>query len=83
AEGDKNAARAQVAQLKDADTESINMQRRVALARAGFDDTAGAQQIFVRIVPQAKSQPPSMESALVLRDAARFQTQSDQPQQAL
>ncbi len=83
AEGDKNAARAQVAQLKDADTESINMQRRVALARAGFDDTAGAQQIFDRIVPQAKSQPPSMESALVLRDAARFQTQSEQPQQAL
>ncbi|ELY3085434.1 TPA: cellulose synthase complex outer membrane protein BcsC [Klebsiella aerogenes] len=83
AEGDKNAARAQVAQLKDADTESINMQRRVALARAGFDDTAGAQQIFDRIVPQAKSQPPSMESALVLRDAARFQTQTDQPQQAL
>ena len=59
------------------------MQRRVALARAGFDDTAGAQQIFDRIVPQAKSQPPSMESALVLRDAARFQTQSEQPQQAL
>ncbi|HDH0723995.1 TPA: cellulose biosynthesis protein BcsC, partial [Klebsiella aerogenes] len=81
AEGDKNAAHAQVAQLKDA--ESINMQRRVALARAGFDDTAGAQQIFDRIVPQAKSQPPSMESALVLRDAARFQTQSEQPQQAL
>jgi hypothetical protein len=34
-------------------------------------------------MPQAKAQPPSMESALVLRDAARFQAQSGQPQQAL
>ncbi|WEF28352.1 cellulose synthase complex outer membrane protein BcsC [Klebsiella aerogenes] len=83
AEGDKNAARAQVAQLKGAEAESINMQRRVALTQSGLGDNAGAQKIFDRIVPQAKSQPPSMESALVLRDAARFQTQSDQPQQAL
>ncbi len=83
AEGDKNAARAQVAQLKGAETESINMQRRMALAQSGLGDNVGAQKIFDRIVTQAKSQPPSMESALVLRDAARFQTQSDRPQQAL
>lgn len=83
AEGDKPAARAQVMQLKGAETESMNMQRRVALARAGLGDTADAQQIFNQIVPQAKAQPPSMESALVLRDAARFATQSGAPQQAL
>lgn len=83
AEGDKNAARAQVSQLKGGETDSINMQRRVALANAGFGDTAQAQQIFNRIIPQAKAQPPSMESALVLRDAARFQTQNGQPQMAL
>ena len=83
AEGDKQAARAQVMQLKGAETESMNMQRRVALARAGLGDTADAQQIFNQIVPQAKAQPPSMESALVLRDAARFATQSGAPQQAL
>lgn len=83
AEGDKNAARAQVAQLKGAETESINMQRRMALVQSGLGDNAGAQKIFDRIAPQAKGQPPSMESALVLRDAARFQTQSDRPQQAL
>ncbi len=59
------------------------MQRRVALANAGFGDTTQAQQIFNRIIPQAKAQPPSMESALVLRDAARFQTQNGQPQMAL
>ncbi len=70
-------------QLKGAETESMNMQRRVALARAGLGDTADAQQIFNQIVPQAKAQPPSMESALVLRDAARFATQSGAPQQAL
>lgn len=83
AEGDKNAARAQVAQLKGEDAESINMQRRVALAEAGLGNAAQAQQIFSRITTQAKAQPPSMESALVLRDAARFQAQNGQPQQAL
>jgi tetratricopeptide (TPR) repeat protein len=83
AEGDKPAARAQVMQLKGAETESMNMQRRVALARAGLGDTADAQRIFNQIVPQAKAQPPSMESALVLRDAARFATQNGAPQQAL
>ncbi|MCF6687296.1 cellulose synthase complex outer membrane protein BcsC [Raoultella terrigena] len=83
AEGDKNAARAQVAQLKGEDAESINMQRRVALAEAGLGNAAQAQQIFSRITTQAKAQPPSMESALVLRDAARFQAQNGQPQRAL
>ncbi|TCW14346.1 tetratricopeptide repeat protein [Raoultella sp. BIGb0138] len=83
AAGDDSAARAQVAQLKGGENDSINMQRRVALAKAGFGDTAGAQQIFNRIIPQAKAQPPSMDSALVLRDAARFQARSGQPQRAL
>lgn len=83
AEGDKNAARAQVAQLKGEDVASINMQRRVALAEAGLGNAAQARQIFSRITTQAKAQPPSMESALVLRDAARFQAQNGQPQQAL
>lgn len=83
ADGDKNAARAQVAQLKGEDVGSINMQRRIALTQAGLGDSVQAQQTFARIVPQAKAQPPSMESALVLRDAARFQAQNGEPQQAL
>ena len=83
ADGDKNAARAQVAQLKGDDIDSINMQRRIAQAQAGLGDRAQAQQTFARIVPQAKVRPPSMESALVLRDAARFQAQNGEPQQAL
>lgn len=82
ADGDDRPPGRRSAQLK-AQTESMNMQRRVALARAGLGDTADAQRIFNQIVPQAKAQPPSMESALVLRDAARFATQSGAPQQAL
>ncbi len=62
---------------------SINMQRRLAMAQAGLGDPAAAEKTFNAILPQAKSQPPSMESALVMRDAARFQAQNGQPQQAL
>ena len=59
------------------------MQRRIAMAQAGLGDSAAAEKTFNSIIPQAKSQPASMENALVLRDAARFQTQNGQPQQAL
>lgn len=86
AEGNKEAARAGLAKLPAAangEPLSINMQRRMAMAQAGLGDTAAAEQTFGKLIPQAKSQPPSMESALVLRDAARFQTQNGQPQQAL
>ncbi|MGP3590677.1 cellulose synthase complex outer membrane protein BcsC [Vagococcus sp. WN89Y] len=85
ADGNAMAARAQLAKLPPAQTEpaSINTQRRVALVQASLGDTASAQRIFSTIVPQAKSQPPSMESALVLRDAARFQVWAGEPQQAL
>lgn len=75
ADGDKTPP-APVAQLKGDDIDSINMQRRIARAQAGLGDRAQAQQTFARIVPQAKARPPSMESALVLRDAARFRAQN-------
>lgn len=86
ARGNAMAARAQLAKLPAptaAEPQSINTQRRVALVQASLGDTASARRTFSAIVPQAKSQPPSMESALVLRDAARFQTQLGEPQQAL
>ncbi|WP_230353384.1 cellulose synthase complex outer membrane protein BcsC [Lelliottia sp. WAP21] len=86
AQGDKDAARAQLAKLpasQSGEPPSVNLQRRVALAQASLGDTAAAQQTFSKLVPQAKAQPPSMDSALVLRDAARFQAASGQPQQAL
>ncbi len=80
------AARAQLAKLPAptaAQPQSINTQRRLALVQAALGDTDSARQTFSRITPQAKAQPPSMESALVLRDAARFQAQQGEPQQAL
>lgn len=86
AQGNKDEARAQLAKLpasQNGEPPSVNLQRRVALAQASLGDTAAAQQTFNTLVPQAKAQPPSMDSALVLRDAARFQAASGQPQQAL
>lgn len=85
-QGDKGAARAELAKLPAAEageTPSINMQRRIALAQMQLGDTASAQQTFNKIVPQAKSQPPSMENAMVLRDAAAIQAQAGEPEQAL
>lgn len=86
AAGDKSAAQATLATLPatpQGESPSINMQRRIALAQAGLGNTDTAQQTFSRLIPQAKSQPPSMESALVLRDAARFQAANGQPKAAL
>ncbi len=74
-EGNKDAARAALAKLpaaQNGEPLSINMQRRLAMAQAGLGDPAAAEKTFNAILPQAKSQPPSMESALVMRDAARF-----------
>lgn len=86
AEGDRQAARAELAKLpaiENGQPRSLNVQRRVAMAQAGLGNTAAADQTFSKLIPQATSQPPSMENALVLRDAARFQAQNGQPQQAL
>lgn len=83
AQGDNAAARARLAALPTTNGSSMNMQRRVALAQMQLGDTVAARQTFDSLIPQAKSQPPSMESAMVLRDAARFQAQSGEPQQAL
>ncbi len=86
AQGNRDAARAELAKLpaaQNGEPLSLNMQRRIAMAQAGLGDPAAAEKTFNAIVPQAKSQPPSMESALVMRDAARFRAQNGQPQQAL
>ncbi|GHL15721.1 hypothetical protein ECZU23_41640 [Escherichia coli] len=56
---------------------------RAALAQAQLGDTAAAQQTFNKLIPQAKSQPPSMESAMVLRDGAKFEALAGDPTQAL
>lgn len=86
AQDNKDAARTALAKLpaaQNGEPLSINMQRRLAMAQAGLGDHAAAEKTFNAILPQAKSQPPSLASALVMRDAARFQAQNGQPQQAL
>ncbi|ODL05117.1 cellulose biosynthesis protein BcsC [Salmonella enterica subsp. enterica serovar Kentucky] len=83
AQGDNAAARAQLAALPASQITSLNMQRRVALAQLQLGDITAAARTFNRITPQAKAQPPSMESAMVLRDAAAFQAQTGEPQRAL
>ncbi|MGK9175828.1 cellulose biosynthesis protein BcsC [Yokenella regensburgei] len=84
ARGNRMAARQMLAKLPAPTAmPSLNAARRVALVQAQLGDTREAEQTFNHIVPQAKAQPPSMESALVLRDAARFQTSMGQPEQAL
>ncbi|MBV7407093.1 cellulose synthase complex outer membrane protein BcsC [Enterobacter sp. ENT03] len=78
-------ARAQLAKITPdaAQPLSMNTERRRALVQAQLGDTVQAQQTFARLVPQAKSQPPSQDSALVLRDAARLSQAAGEPQQAL
>ncbi|MGU3415024.1 cellulose synthase complex outer membrane protein BcsC [Enterobacteriaceae bacterium C34A] len=86
ADGNQAAAREQLAQIKApaaGELPSLNTQRRIALVDASIGDNAKAQQVFNSIVPQAKAQPASMESALVLRDNSRFQVENGEPQQAL
>lgn len=83
AQGNSVAARQQLTALPKSSERSLNMQRRVALVSAEVGDNAAAQHIFSEITPKAKSQPPSMESALVLRDNARWQVSNGAPQQAL
>ncbi|ELY4673849.1 cellulose biosynthesis protein BcsC [Cronobacter turicensis] len=87
ADGDNAAAREQLAALQTpgagGEPRSPGTQRRIANAQAALGDTARAQQAFAVLAATARTQPPSQETALVLRDAARFQRQNGQPQQAL
>ncbi|NCH60582.1 cellulose synthase complex outer membrane protein BcsC [Cronobacter dublinensis] len=87
ADGDNAAAREQLAALTtpaaNGEPRSPGTQRRLANAQAALGDTARAQQAFAVLAATARTQPPSQETALVLRDAARFQRQNGEPQQAL
>jgi tetratricopeptide (TPR) repeat protein len=86
AQGDSLQARSALsrfAQLKPDEPPSINVERRVANVYAALGDVSRARQIYNRLIPQARRLPPSMNSALFMRDAARFQAQNGQPEQAL
>ncbi|MDF2779178.1 MAG: cellulose biosynthesis protein BcsC [Enterobacteriaceae bacterium] len=86
AEGNPLAARQQLAAMNEmpqTEPPSINMQRRMALVRSQLGDKVLAQRTYDTLVPEAKALPPSQDSALVLRDYARFQQANGQPQLAL
>lgn len=85
ATGDKAAARRQLTALMAPSSVplSLNTRRRIATALAAVGEKNQAQALWQQIIPEAKSQPPSMESALVLRDAARAQAASGDPVAAL
>lgn len=80
-EGEAADAAASLARMNTADA-SLNMQRRMARVKSQIGDDAGAEQIYSRILPQAKAAPPSMESAMVLRDGARWRAQQGNPAQS-
>ena len=83
AEGEApTAARAELSRI-DPGAVSLNMQRRMALVQARTGDEAGAARRFRQIAAKAKAAPPSMESAMALRDAARLEDQQGNPQRAL
>ncbi|MBP2195920.1 cellulose synthase complex outer membrane protein BcsC [Pantoea cypripedii] len=62
--------------------ESLNSGRRVALAWQNSGDSARAQQLFSELKTRAANEAPSQGKALVYRDAARLETQLQQPAQA-
>ncbi|MCA1178530.1 MULTISPECIES: cellulose synthase complex outer membrane protein BcsC [unclassified Pantoea] len=62
--------------------QNINSGRRVALAWQNSGDTARAQQLFSDLKTRAAKEAPSQSKALVYRDAARLETQQQQPDAA-
>ena len=62
--------------------QTLNSGRRVALAWQSVGDAARAQRLFAELKTRAKQQSASQDQALVYRDAARLETQLQQPEQA-
>ncbi|MFT9257023.1 MAG: cellulose synthase complex outer membrane protein BcsC [Acetobacter sp.] len=62
---------------------SLNLMRRVAYVRMVAGDANEARRLYATLSQQAESAPPSMDSALALRDAARFDAANHHPQDAL
>ena len=83
ADGNRLAARQQLAALPAEGERSLNTQRRIALVNAQSGDTATAQKMLTALVPRARAEPPSMTSAMTLREVARYQALGGDPQQAL
>ncbi|MBJ3814272.1 cellulose biosynthesis protein BcsC [Shimwellia pseudoproteus] len=83
AAGNKDSARQQLAALNTPADASLNTLRREAKLRNALGDSSGAGKLYQQIIAGAHQQPPSMSSAMALRDAARYQAQNGDPQQGL
>ncbi|AFJ45286.1 cellulose synthase complex outer membrane protein BcsC [Shimwellia blattae] len=83
AAGDKPRARHYLAALHRPDDASLNRVRREARVRNALGDTATAGQLYQAAIAEAKRQPPSMSSAMALRDGARYQAAGGAPLQGL
>ena len=58
---------------------SVGVQRVLASLWSTLGEQDKADKLFARLSQWAKHQPPSMENALILRDAARFYIASGKP----
>lgn len=58
---------------------SVGVQRTLATLWSTLGEQDKADKLFARLTQWAKHQPPSMENALILRDAARFYIASGKP----
>lgn len=58
---------------------SAGVQRVLASLWSTIGEQDKADKLFTRLTQWAKQQPPSMENALILRDAARFYIANGQP----
>ncbi|MCI1440437.1 MAG: cellulose synthase complex outer membrane protein BcsC [Acetobacter peroxydans] len=63
--------------------DSLNLMRRVAYVRMVAGDRDEARRLYATLSQQAESAPPGMDSALALRDAARFDAANHHPRDAL
>ncbi|WP_300001434.1 cellulose synthase complex outer membrane protein BcsC [uncultured Cedecea sp.] len=61
---------------------NTRVQRVLASLWSTIGEQDKADKLFARLAQWAKHQPPSMENALILRDAARFYIANGQPQLA-
>jgi tetratricopeptide (TPR) repeat protein len=62
---------------------SLNLMRRLAYVRMVAGDREEARHLYATLSQQAEGAPPGMDSALALRDAARFEATNHQPRDAL
>jgi len=79
----RNSEARQALQQQPAQPNSLNADRRVALAWQAVGETTQAAVRFASLKQRAALLPPSQDKALVFRDAARLERTQQQPEIAL